>query len=227
MIESNSSERDAKIQKLKDEFERDGYEVLLTPGKESLPFDLDDYLPDMIALKANAGLIVEVRTVNTTSSIERFQTIARTVQQHPGWRFLVVTVDDLNVPASSQTMASWAELTTKIGLVRTLMAQGSMEPAILFLWSIYEGAMRKLAIAAAMPIERLPAIKLMNQLYTAGYISVDEFETANRFLEMRNQIAHGLNTVPDGQLLSSFVRIVSDLIQEWKDERTTGAMLDT
>lgn len=225
MMETNRTEYEAKIQELKAQFERDGYKVLVEPQRAALPFDLDNYVPDIVASKPDGGLIVEVKTTNTRTSIARYQSVAQTVQQHPGWRFLLVTVDDLNVP-EAQEIASWDQLEAKLGTIRSLIADEKAEPAVLYLWSVFEAAMRKLAYGVAMPVERLPATKLMNQLYTAGYISVDDFQTAKKFLTMRNEITHGFSTSPDGQLLESFLISVSGLIRDWKNERIDSEMLD-
>lgn len=123
-------------------------------------------------------------------------------------------------------MASWDALAAKIGTIRSLIDTGNAEPAILYLWSIFEASMRKLAFTVAMPVERLPATKLMNQLYTAGYISIDDFATAKKFLTMRNGVTLGFDTPADGQLLESFLDVVSGLIQEWTNERSNIEMLD-
>lgn len=226
MTPSNQTEHDAKVQELRARYERDGYDVLVAPLRQSLPFDLDSYVPDLVARKPDGGLIIEVKTANARTSIERYQSVARTVQQHPGWRFLLVTVDDLNVPESEQEMATWDALAAKTGIVRSLIDSGNAEPAILYLWSIFEASMRRLAFAVAIPVERLPATKLMNQLYTAGYISIDDFATAKKFLTMRNGVTHGFDTPADGQLLESFLDVVSGLIQEWTNERSNIEMLD-
>lgn len=218
MTQNNRTEHDTKVEELRARYAREGYEVLVEPRGESLPFDLGTYVPDLVAHKDSGGLIVEVKAANAKTSLERYQSVARVVQQHPGWRFLLVTVDDLNVPNSPQEMVSWDKLEVNVATTTSLIAEGHAEPATLYLWSIFEAAMRKLAVISATPIERLPATKLMNQLYTAGYISVDEFATAKKFLAMRNGITHGFGVVPDRQLLQSFLRVVSALIQEWKKE---------
>lgn len=218
MTQSNRTEHDAKVEELRARYARNGYEVLVEPRSESLPFDLGTYVPDLIARKDNGGLIVEVKTANAKTSLERYQSIARVIQRYPGWRFLLVTTDDLNVPTSTQEMVSWEKLEANVATTILLIAEGHLEPATLYLWSIFEAAMRKLAVISAVPVERLPATKLMNQLYTMGHISVADFETAKKFLTMRNGITHGFGVVPDTQLVQSFLRVVSTLIQEWKNE---------
>lgn len=219
MIQSNKTKHDAKMLELKSRFEGEGYEVLVEPHGQSLPFDLGNYVPDLIAKKGDGGLIVEVKTTAVKKSVEKYQEIAQTVQRFPSWRFLLVTVDDLNIDTHAIETSHWEALEEKLGLVNTLILNGSIEPAVLYLWSIFEAAMRKLAIDVAMPIERLPAIKVMNQLYTAGYIAVDDFAAAKNFLQIRNTIAHGLTAQPEPLVLHIFIEIVSSLMQEWRSER--------
>lgn len=213
----NLTEQDVKIQQLKKEFESDGYEVLVKPQNPALPFELPDYSPTLVVKKPEGGgYVVEVKSAHARTAAERYQAIANIVRQNHGWRFLLVTVDDLNVPTFSEEIAGWDELEGKLKSTRFLIDSNHAEAAVLYLWSIFEAAMRKLAIMEAMPIERLPVLQVLNQLYTTGYISVDEFSTVKKFLSMRNSITHGFGNPPDEALLESFFQIVSELMAEWK-----------
>lgn len=220
MIVTNDAVHRQRIEELRLEYERKGYQVLIEPGTINLPFDLGSYRPDLVARKADGagGLIVEVRATGTRASVERFQAIAQAVQAHPGWRFLVVSVDDLSVASNDHQLASWEEISTKLGQARQLLNSGLRDAAVLFLWSIFEGAMRQLAVATATPVERLPASKLMNQLYTIGYISVSELQTAKQFLQLRNQIAHGFRPEEDGDLIEAFSTLLSGWVASWSNE---------
>jgi hypothetical protein len=221
----NLTEQDAKIQQLKKEFESDRCEVLIKPQNPVLPFELPDYSPTLVVKKPEGGgYIVEVKSAHARTAAERYQAIANLVRQNHGWRFLLVTVDDLNVPTFAEEIAGWDELEGKLKSTRTLIDGNHKEAAVLYLWSIFEAAMRKLAIAEAMPIERLPALQVLNQLYTTGYISVDEFSTVKKFLSMRNSITHGFATPPDSALLDSFFQIVSELMVEWMTCRYESAV---
>jgi hypothetical protein len=217
---NNRTEHDAKVRELKDRFEREGYEVVLVePGRSALPFDLEGYVPDLIARKDGGGLIVEVKSTTTRTSIERFQSIAQNISQHKGWRFVLVTVDDLNIPAVLMDTIGWDDLDKKLAMVRPLLESGHVEPAILYVWSIFESMMRKLAITVAMPVERLPATRLMNQLYTAGYMSVIDFTMAKKFLAMRNGITHGYGIPPDVTLLNKFLEFAGHRLDQWRKAR--------
>lgn len=209
-----------KIEELRLQYEREGYHVLIEPTALQLPFALGAYTPDLVAQKADGtgGLIVEVRTTGGRGSVERFQAIAQVVREHLGWRFLMVTVEDLSVASKDHPLTSWEEIGTKLMQARQLLNLGMHDAAVLYLWSIFEGAMRRLAIATATPVERLPASKLMSQLYTIGYISVSELQIAKQFLQLRNQIAHGFRSDEDHDLVEAFSTLLSGWVTSWSSE---------
>lgn len=220
MTAANDAIHRQKIDDLRRQYEGDGYDVQTGPGAANLPFDLGTYSPDLIARKpdGSGGLVVEVRTIAGPTSIERFQHIAQAVKAHAGWRFVIVSVDDLSVASSDHQLASWDDLHDKLVQVAELMNLGMRDAAILVLWSTFEGAMRRLAVATSTPVERLPASKLMSQLYTLGYMSVSEFQLAKQYLKLRNQVAHGFRADEGNDLVESFASLLSKLFATWKDE---------
>jgi hypothetical protein len=220
MTTGNEADHRQKIEELRLQYEREGYLVETEPQGQDLPFDLGTYRPDLVARKANGigGLIVEVRTSSGRTSVERFQGIAQTVREHEGWRFLIVSVEDLSAATKEYPLPSWNELDAKVAQASQLLDSGMRDAAALFLWSIFEGAMRKLAIATATPVERLPASRMMNQLYTLGYISVSELQAAKNFLQIRNQVAHGFQSAETGQALETFAALLTSWVAKWKTE---------
>lgn len=209
-----------KIEELRLQYEREGYQVLIEPVAPQLPFGLGSYTPDLVARKQDGtgGLIVEVRPTSSRGSIERFQGIAQAVRAHPGWRFVMVSVDDLAIASRDEQLASWEEIGAKLEQAQQLMNSGMRDAAVLYLWSIFEGAMRQLAVATAMPVERFPATKLMSQLYTIGYISVSELPIAKQFLQLRNQVAHGFRSEEDDDLIKTFATLLSKWVESWRSE---------
>jgi REase_AHJR-like len=222
MTVTNETIHRQKIEELRLQYEREGYQVLVEPAAPQLPFALGSYTPDLVARKANGtgGLIVEVRTTAGRGSIERFQAIAQAVREHPGWRFMIVSVEDLSIASKDHQLASWDEISAKLVQARQLLNSGMHDAAVLYFWSIFEGAMRQLAVATATPVERLPASKLMNQLYTIGYISVSELQTAKQFLQLRNQIAHGFRSDGGDDLIEAFSTFLAERVANWRNEST-------
>ena len=215
---TTNSPLEQKIDSLVRHYERQGYVVLREPKGLSLPFDLGSYRPDLVARKGDEGLIIEVKASTSKTSIDRFQTLAEAVRERPGWRFLLVTLQDLDVPEEAEKFPSWEALSTKLDQVRALVAEGLSEAAALYVWAIFEAAMRKRAVATATPVERLPATGLMNHLYTLGHIAVEDFDTAKYFLALRNRIAHGFGEERDYAVLDPFVRLVARSLEDWSRE---------
>ena len=212
---------DQKIASLARDYEQRGYAVFREPGNVGLPFDLGSYKPDIVARKGDEGLIIEVKASTSRISIDQFQELAETVREHPGWRFLLVTLQDLPVSEDAERFLSWNELKTKLAQARMLVSDGMFDAAALYAWAIFEAAMRKRAVATATPVERLPATTLMSHLYTLGHMDVDAFAIAKEFLALRNPIAHGLGTVHDDEAIEKFLQIASRLLSEWS--RTADA----
>ncbi len=207
-----------KITSLASAYAQQGFTVLREPASSDLPFDLGDYKPDLIARRGDTGLIVEVKTTASRISVDRLQSLAQEISSHPGWRFLLVTLDDVDssmTPTTSSELATWPQLVTKLQQAQALIAEGALEPAMLYLWSIFEAALRKRAIAQNIPVERLPATMLLNHMYSQGEVSVDEVDLFRDFMSKRNRIAHGANEPIDPPLVAPVFQSVNRLLTGW------------
>lgn len=199
-----------------------GFTVLREPSTNELPFDLGGYRPDLMATKEDTGLIIEVKTKASHISVDRFQSLAQEISRHHGWRFLLVTleedVDSSKIPMTSNELPTWPQLATKLQQVQALIAEGALEPAILYLWGIFEAALRKRAIDHSIPVERLPALRLLNHMYSQGEVSVDDIDLFREFMSKRNRIAHGANELIDSALVVSVFQSINHLLAEWGSE---------
>lgn len=216
---------DEKVEALASAYARQGFTVLKEPASGQLPFDLGGYKPDILVTRGETGLVIEVKTTTSAVSVERFQSIAEKVSSRPGWRFLLITLDDVDassVPTTTDELPEWEHLWTKLRQAEALIASGGLESGLLYLWSIFEAMLRKRAIALHVPIERLPVSKLLNHLYTLGQVSVDDIDVFREFMSIRNRIAHGGNTVLDGTFASTAFVAVNRLLKEWSGQGGTG-----
>ena len=64
-------------------------------------------------------------------------------------------------------------------------------PWMSLFWSAIEGILRALGERAQLPLSSLPPSALFRELYSAGEISREQFETMMRLLPIRNQLVHG------------------------------------
>ncbi|MEH2358729.1 hypothetical protein [Nostoc sp.] len=221
MINNTKTLHDQKLKSLAEKYESQGFRVFTEPKTDELPFDLGNYQPNIIAIKDGSGLVIEVKTSLSRVSVDRLQALAEEVSKHPGWRFLLVTVEDIeakSLPGTSEELPSWQELTDRFFQAHRLIKNDEIEPAFLFMWSIFEGALRKRAIVVSIPIERFPFIGLLKHLYSLGELSISQFELAQACFEVRNRLAHGYIERLNLQVLHDFDNLVRELLREWINE---------
>ena len=223
MIDNTKSLHDEKVESLIKKYRDEGFTVTKEPQPNEIPFDLDNYQPDILATKNEhesglIGLIIEVKTSISPVSVERLQSVAEKISRHPGWRFLLVTLEDIeaeSLPGTSEELPSWEELINYFSQVSKLIENNNIEPAFLFLWSVFEGALRKRAVDVSISVERLPVIRLLRSMYSLGELSISEFDSIQAYLEQRNRLAHGYIQKLDLEVLHTFVILVVKLLIEW------------
>ena len=223
MIDNTKSLHDEKVESLIKKYRDEGFTVTKEPQPNEIPFDLDNYQPDILATKNEhesglIGLIIEVKTSISPVSVERLQSVAEKISRHPGWRFLLVTLEDIeaeSLPETSEELPSWEELINYFSQVSKLIENNNIEPAFLFLWSVFEGALRKRAVDVSISVERLPVIRLLRSMYSLGELSISEFDSIQACLEQRNRLAHGYIQKLDLEVLHTFVILVVKLLIEW------------
>ncbi|MEA5528832.1 hypothetical protein VB638_04385 [Dolichospermum sp. UHCC 0684] len=209
-----------KVKSLAEKYVNEGFDVVIEPkmNQLQLPFNLGNYQPDIIATKNNSGLVIDVKTSTNRVSVENLQAISEEISRHPDWRFLLVTLEDIeaeSLPGTSEELPSWEELINYFSQVSKLIENNNIEPAFLFLWSVFEGALRKRAVDVSISVERLPVIRLLRSMYSLGELSISEFDIVQAYFEKRNRLAHGYIQKLDSEVLHTFVILVVKLLGEW------------
>ncbi len=216
MMEVSDNLHDQKVHIVANELKEKGYNVIIEPPLDTLPFDLQGYQPDLIAFKDDGGVILEVKT-QPRFSIESFQQVAENIAKHKHWRFLLVTLDDVDNEFSDNTqLPNWETLQTRLAQADVLIHQQILEPALLFLFSLIEAMLRKRAITQSIPVERLPFLKLLKHLYSNGELSPIDFDFLSQIYKERNKVAHGLNNTISTTELTELLKITNTLFQQWR-----------
>ncbi len=180
------------IAKVADDYRRRGYAVDVLPTGPGLPEFLEGFQPDLIARSPAESVVVEVK-VGTRTSIERLRDVTERVNRQPGWRFSLVFVSPEEPDQISQGQpAPLPLLQERVQNAESLLEVGQSEAAFLLLFSALEGILRLLGRRADLPLETLPPSALIRELYSAGEINRQQFESLMRLLPVRNQLAHGL-----------------------------------
>lgn len=183
------------IAKVAEDYRRRGYDVEVVPRGPELPEFLGGFQPDLIARSPAESVVVEVKVGTRTSVAERFREVAERVNRQPGWRFSLVFVSpDQPDQISEAQPAPLSLLQKRVQNADTLLQEGQSEAAFLLLFSALEGILRFLGQRAQLPLESLPPSTLIRELYSAGEINRDQFESLMRFLPIRNQLVHGFES---------------------------------
>lgn len=202
-----------------EKYQQEGFEVIIEPELEDLPFDLGMYCPDLVIRKSkDEGYIVEIKSLATRIPVERYQEIAEIVSRHTGWRFLLITGED--VVASIQKefegkFPAWEQLYRRKEEADRLVSLGELEGAFLLFWVLLEALMRKRAEQTSLPIERLPTSPLIKHLYSQGELSMEQFDQAITLQDFRNRIVHGLEVSELSEPIVQLQRLVSELLNLW------------
>lgn len=205
--------------KIAEKYRLKGFEVVIEPSKSLIPFDLGNYYPDLIARKSpDEGYIIELKNSTSRISVDRYREIAEIVAQHHGWRFLLITGDDISLEDAkgNDELLTWEQMLHRKEQAQRFLAIGEVEVAFLYLWGILEAAMRQQAKQVAIPIERFPANSLINHLYSQGELSMEQFDKARGIQTVRNRIAHGYQSPDLTEPANQLLELVNELIAMWK-----------
>lgn len=205
------------IAKVAEDYRHRGYEVDVEPDDRLLPAFLGGFRPDLIARRPGDNVVVEVKVGTRTSVADRLRDVAERVMHEPGWRFSVVFADpDRPDQFTEAQPAPLALVEERVQNAQRLLDAGQGEAAFLLLWSALEGILRILGERGQLPLASLPPSALIRELYSAGEISRDQFETLMRLLPIRNELVHGFGS-PDGADAEQLALLVTSLLADVRE----------
>lgn len=207
-------------QRLVQKYKADGYEVIVEPSFELIPFDLDGYCPDLLAIKGNSKLIIEIKNSLRKVSVERFQALAQKIAKHQGWRFILVSADDVQENEeidAEKSYLTWDEIAEQIMQIPSVINIIGNTAALLYLWGICEATLRRYAFELAIPVERLPFTNLAKYLYSEGELSIAELNTLLDVQKYRNKAAHGFKVNVSSETLDKIIEFIQKTLSERKE----------
>lgn len=178
-------------------YEEHGYVVIPEPPVSAIPFSLGKYKPDILAVKDGEHVLVEVKSPGARVNSDIYFWVDRQVQQHPGWRFMLVTVaeDELRKANEIEIEGPTIQLIQqRLDRLRAWLETPD-SPGVLFpqLWVAFASALRHLAKREGVETDGLTDLSLINKTYSEGLTSIDEATSAKRFLKLRNESVHSLD----------------------------------
>ena len=184
-----------------------------------MPFDLDGYSPDLIAVKGEQHLIIEVKPQTARLSFDTLRSVSSQVRRHQGWRFLLVTgqdVDEGTLPGQAEESFSWDDALKRATRPKGRRCRVPQSWHSFDCGSQLERMMRFRSRQIALPVDRLvsPAI-MIGPLYSHGELSAHQFKVAADLVKVRNQVIHGLDVPNLVEHLESLAQSVREIREDW------------
>ena len=206
------------IAKVAEDYRRRGYDVDVEPSGPALPEFLGEYRPDLIARGSGETVVVGVKVGTQMSVAERLRDVVEQINRQPGWRFSLVFVSPEHPDQLTEAKPAPLPLLEERAQTADDLSQADQkEAAFLLLWSAVEGTLRLLAERADLPLSSLPPSALLRDMYSAGEISRQHFESLMRLLPIRNQLVHGLEA-QESVDVEELRRIGQELLAEARGE---------
>jgi len=219
-MNSSKEIHDGLVKRIAEKYTKDGYQVYITPETIDLPFDLGYYRPDLLVKNdKNQGFIIEIKNESARFSVDRLRDIAENVAQHQGWRFLLVTGDDISQKELEYyqlgELLNWEQIFDRKNRGEKLLLIDEVEGAFLIFWGTFESLIRKQAEQMLIPIKSLQVLSLIKHLYSQGELSFEKFDSAMNLINVRNQLAHGFQVQGLKKATLELQQLISELLNEW------------
>lgn len=199
----------AIIEGLSPRLKAEGYDVFVHPSAPLVPRFLGSYQPDVIALREDRNLAIEVTSFNPKANI-RLRDIAALFSGQDNWEFRIIWAGPGQQPESlwKQPMS---EIASKLAEIDRLVEGGHTDAAFLLSWSVLEALGRTL-FEEKLRLPQAPG-RLVEVLATEGVLSPSEADIVRSLIPRRNQLVHdGLDAGVSGEDARSLQTILHTII---------------
>jgi hypothetical protein len=202
--------------------------VAVRPKAEDLPPFAKDFKVEIVGKRGPDGVLVAVKKdrdqLAADANMPRY---AEITGAQSGWRFDFVILEAENSIAREVRGAqepSDDKITESLAGAEHLFRAGYPNPAMLTAWAGLEAAMRRsLRDAGETAAWGNPPRTMLNELYSAGTFSVEEFHQLETLYRLRNEIVHGFAAqAVDGAALQFLIETTRRLLAESQAEKQTA-----
>jgi hypothetical protein len=185
-----------ELKRVADNYVRHGYEVTIRPDPAALPAFARDFQVEILGKRGTEGVLVVVKKdrdeVAADSNLTRY---AEATGLQKGWRFDLAVLE-AERPSSNEIDGandfSEDDIHGSFNEASALVREGFARPALIAAWAGFEAAMRlRLRAAGERAGWGAAPRSMLNELYSNGVISVEEFRKLENLFRVRNQIVHG------------------------------------
>jgi uncharacterized protein YutE (UPF0331/DUF86 family) len=179
------------LERLVPDLKSQGYDVFIHPNRQMVPSFLGPYIPDIIALRDDKNLVIEIKHRNGRAE-DALGDLATRFEGQSRWEFRVVWVN----PSETQdelALQTPEAISARLKEVPRLLEAGFIDSALLTSWAALEAIGRKL-MAGEFSRPQTPG-RLVQVLAKEGYVTPDEADVLRELADMRTRFIHGELTV--------------------------------
>lgn len=201
------------LEKLKSQYEEQGFVFFAHPGRDDVPAFLGSYRPDAIARKPGVNVIIEVRQRSNPAAERSLNEIRRLVEGQPGWQF-VITYGGNDPQATVVIPAASAEaIRERLDEARSLAQQGHRRVAFALGWFLLEAALHRLQGEEGKR-PRAPGT-VVETLAMLGYLSPETERQLRPLIGLRNRIVHGdIEAEPSDEDMKAVFRALEEALSD-------------
>ena len=172
-----------------------GYVVSIEPEPSAIPFSVAGYRPDILATRGAETIIVEVKSKKARRALEHYKHVLDAVRQHPGWRFMLSTVDDAQSPSTEEprSIVKSKSVDDLVARLEPLVKGGNHDLAFPFLWNAYIACIAAIVAKEGLAVSEYSDLSIINYAYSLGTLSNEQYEESKRFLQLRNGLVHNVH----------------------------------
>ena len=182
-------------------YEGQGLRFIVQPQAGDLPDFLKEYRPDAVAISGEGGVVLEVKQIGGEPTNKQLQHMVAEIAKHKGWR-LDLLLADRSFSDQGYLLPSREEVRLELEKLRndSLAVDSIGSPAVhlLFGWSLFEAAARRILVDADVELSRnvMNPKELIEHLIIEDFVSDMDGETAVKLMRQRNLVAHGFLKQP-------------------------------
>jgi len=185
-----------ELKRVADSYAGQGYKIFLRPKNEDLPGFAQDFTIEILARRGDEGVLVAVkRDRDELAADPNLTRYAEITGSQKRWRFDLATLEPERRGVRDFDGAedfSEADIKRTFADARKLLDKGFLNPAVITAWSGFESAMRhRLRAVGERAGWGSSPRSMLNELFSNGLLSQDEFKKLETLYRVRNQIVHG------------------------------------
>lgn len=185
-----------ELKRIAGSYTNQGYQVVVRPGPSDLPPFARPFKLEIVGRRGGEGVLVAVKKnrdeLAADANLPRY---AEIIGGQPGWRFDFAILEGEQPGARELRGAQELpdeDVTKALGDAEQLIRTGFTRPALITAWAGFEAAMRRRLRASGEKSDwgKLPR-PMLNELYSSGILSTEEFPRLERVYRLRSEISHG------------------------------------